>query len=451
MGWDAPPFSMSSTFFLRNLARAFLAGDWSSEGLLERGREACGGAAPRLRPVVRRVLAAFPEGNDEEALVRFLAESPQVRDLAARLQGSEVPRRLFWGTPRMGSAEAIPAGELPVLRTAAEVAAWLRLDLTDLDWFAAPSWRVRNSSGPGHHYHYQWLRKRSGQSRLLEMPKRRLKALQRVILHELLDKVPPHDAAHGYRRGRSILTGAVPHVGRTIVVRFDLRDFFPSIHAGRIHALFHVLGYPREVARILTRLCTHETPASVWESAPDGTPDAACRARLEQRHLPQGAPTSPALANLCTYRLDCRLAGLAHALGAAYTRYADDLTLSGGSGLAQNSRRLHVLVCRIALEEGFEVNPRKTRFQRQGVRQQVAGVVVNARPNVRRADYDRLKATLHNCLRHGPASQNREKHQDFRRHLLGKIAHLAHLHSEHGKKVRSLFDRIQWPEPEQPS
>lgn len=166
--------------------------------------------------------------------------------------------------------------------------------------------------------------------------------------------------------------------------------------------------------------------------------------------MPQGAPTSPALANLCAYRLDCRLAALAAALGGCYTRYADDLAFSGGPELERGARRFQVLVCLIALEEGFEVRTRKSRFMRRGVRQQLAGVVVNAHPNVRRDEYDRLKAILHNCARHGPASQDRDGHPDFRAHLLGRIAHVAMLCPGRGRRLREWFDRIEWPETKNP-
>jgi hypothetical protein len=81
---------------------------------------------------------------------------------------------------------------------------------------------------------------------------------------------------------------------------------------------------------------------------------------------------------------------------------------------------------------------------RQGVRQQLAGVVVNVHPNVRRADFDTLKAILTNCLRHGPASQNREERPDFRAHLLGRIGYVAHLQPQRGAKLRRLFDGIIW-------
>jgi hypothetical protein len=160
-------------------------------------------------------------------------------------------------------------------------------------------------------------------------------------------------------------------------------------------------------------------------------------------HLPQGAPTSPALANLCAYRLDCRLDALARALNGVYTRYADDLAFSGGEELERGARRFQVLVCRIALEEGFTLQTRKSRFMRQGVRQQLAGVVVNAHPNVRREEYDRLKAILTNCVRHGPSSQNRAGHEDFRGHLAGRIAYVTMLNPARGRRLHALFAQIQ--------
>jgi hypothetical protein len=102
------------------------------------------------------------------------------------------------------------------------------------------------------------------------------------------------------------------------------------------------------------------------------------------------------------------------------------------------------LVAVLAGEEGFALNQRKTRFMRQAIRQQLAGVVVNVRPNLQRPRFDELKATLHNCVRHGPASQNRDGCADFRRHLQGRVAHLKLLNPMRGAKLQVLFDRIVW-------
>jgi hypothetical protein len=283
--------------------------------------------------------------------------------------------------------------------------------------------------------------------RLLEMPKPRLKAIQRRLLHEILDQIPPHLAAHGYRRGHSIVSYSAPHASQAIVLRFDLRHFFPSIRSSRVHALFRTAGYPAAVARALTGLCTNVVPPEIW-SGPEwqeGQREIGLRRWFAAAHLPQGAPTSSALANLCAFRLDCRLAGLASAVGARYTRYADDLAFSGPERLEHSARRFQVHVGRIALEEGFEINTRKSRFMRQGIRQQLMGIVVNAHPNFRRDQYDRLKAILYNCVRYGSASQNRQALVDFRSHLAGRVAYVQMLNPGRGRRLRALFDRIVWP------
>jgi RNA-directed DNA polymerase len=161
-------------------------------------------------------------------------------------------------------------------------------------------------------------------------------------------------------------------------------------------------------------------------------------------HLPQGAPTSPALANLCAYRLDCRLTGLADWSGGAYTRYGDDLAFSGGREFARSAEQYAAQIGAIVLEEGWSVNHRKTRVMPQSVRQHLAGLVTNERVNVSRASYDELKAILTNCARHGPASQNRDAHPAFRAHLEGRVAFVASVNVVKGARLRAIFDRIVW-------
>jgi hypothetical protein len=340
-------------------------------------------------------------------------------------------RRIHFRTAVVMNPSPWPVPSLP---TSAQLAAWLDIGLNELDWFADCQRRLSKAPARLQHYTYRWLAKRSGNARLLEMPKQRLKAIQWRILHEILDVLPPHEAAHGFRRGRSIASFVAGHAGRDIVLRFDLRDFFPSIRASRVHALFVKAGYPRPVARLLTSLST--TVASCEVAPPSDL--------YRTPHLPQGAPTSPALANLCAYRLDCRLTGLARKLGAHYTRYADDLAFSGGQELERCARRFQIAVCRIALEEGLEIHTQKSRFMRPSVRQQLAGVVLNAHPNVQRAEYEELKAILHNCVRGGPESQNRECHPDFRSYLLGRIAYVSMLHPARGAKLRAKFAKVSW-------
>lgn len=339
---------------------------------------------------------------------------------------------------------------LPPFTTPQIIADWLRLSPGELDWFAdrkhlngkATEERLR-------HYRYQWLKQSSHKWRLLEVPKDRLKRIQRAILDTILSRIPVHDAAHAYQPGRSILTFARPHCNQEVVLRFDLKQFFASVTSSRIHALFRTVGYPLEVARYLTGLCTNIVPHTVFEKSPSGRCEETTT-RFLSPHLPQGAPTSPALANLAAFRLDCRLEKLAQSLQGAYTRYADDLAFSGSNRLRCGFERLRSLLAEIAQEEGFELHFRKSRLMCRGERQELTGVVVNRHPNSRRAVYDELKAILHRCSREGHHQQNRANHPNFREHLLGRIAHLAMLNPDRGRKLREMFDRIDWtPSPEE--
>jgi hypothetical protein len=438
---------------LENLAAAFLAGEWSAAQLARRGAEAWGRREPWLPRLVARLLKHFGSETprpDRLGLERFLEADPGFQKAWGNCRAHQElpPRRVFWVSDTMSPTPGRPASwTLPELSTPGAVAEWLGITPKELDRFADCRGFERSApAGPVRHYSYRWLAKPNGRARLLEVPKARLRAIQRRLLHDLLDLIPPHEAAHGYRRGRSIATCVAPHSGRAVVLRLDLRDFFTSVSASRVHALFRTAGFPIPVARLLTGLCTNSVPDEVLLDWPNGrgAPNWQARQRFRFAHLPQGAPTSPALANLCAYRLDCRLAGLAAASGASYTRYADDLVFSGDAELEQCVRRFHVGVCSIALEEGFEAHTRKSRFMRQAVRQQVAGIVLNVHPNVARREYDRLRVILTNCTRHGPHAQNRSGHLDFRGYLMGRIAYVGMLNPSRGQKLRTLFDQIRW-------
>ena len=241
------------------------------------------------------------------------------------------------------------------------------------------------------------------------------------------------------------------HVGQAVVVHLDLEDFFGSINAGRNYGIFRRCGYPEPVAHLLTALVTNSVPRPVLAScASPGTPHLmAADPRLGQHlagpHLPQGAPTSPALANLAAYGLDIRLAGFSQASGLSYSRYADDLALSSPEHLGRHEvARMVEFVARIAGEEGFRVNQAKTSVRRSGQRQRLAGIVVNARPNVERREYEVLKATVHNAVRHGPAGQNRGGHPRYQAHLLGRVSRVAELNPARGRRLLAAFAQIDW-------
>jgi RNA-directed DNA polymerase len=433
------------------LARVFLAGVPTAEQVIVRADQMLGRRWRWLRPLAGRYIKAY-DGQTRprhREVVRFL-----LQDRGFKRAWSKYAHQLSisqWLTEpqQMQPVATATVWSIPAIESATALAAWLGVSPGELEWFA-------DLKGLGHgkktrqqlrHYHYRVFAKRSGTVRLIESPKPRLKELQRLILARLLDEIPLHPAVHGFRKGRSITTFTALHVGQRVVLRMDLRDFFPSISRARVQALLRTAGYPEPVADLLGGICTNAAPRDVWDKLAfhvDPPQLREIRELYAEPHLPQGAPTSPALANLCCYRMDCRLAGLARSAGAEYTRYADDLAFSGGEEFERRVNRFSTHVAAILLEEGFAANHHKTRIMRQGVRQQLTGLVVNRRMNVKRVDFDRLKATLTNCVRQGPESQNREAHPNFKEHLEGRIGFVEMVNPDKARRLRKLWEQIVW-------
>jgi len=328
--------------------------------------------------------------------------------------------RLFGGTMRtrnrnlrdlLTDEEQLKRYHLPIWRTEEELAAALGISQKELWFFAIHRERERQP-----HYITFAIPKRSGGKRLIMAPKRRLKMVQRKLLELLVEKLPVSEHAHAFRRGRSIRTGAEPHVGKRFVLKLDLKDFFPSVTFARVRGLLIAYGYSYPVATTLTILMTEaeRQPVEV-----DGT---IFHVPVGERHCVQGAPTSPGLCNSLLLRLDRRLAGLAKKRGLVYTRYADDLSFSGDVD-RNAANKFRSLVNRIAGEEGFTVNRDKTRLMGQGNRQTVTGVVVNQVIGLSRQERRRLRAMAHQ-LRHESEGEHRHALNALFR---GKLAYLSML------------------------
>lgn len=438
------------------LARALLAEGGERLGWRRRAVRALGRDWPWLDRLTRRIywdFGATLSARQHDALVATIIGFTPFR-AAFETEDSPRVRAYFPYYPPMAVLPRALAGlNLPVLETPGDVARWLCLTPTELDGFADHgAWRGEAAAPPAQHYSYRWRPKARGGLRLIEAPKPRLRALQHKILREILQRVPVHEAAHGCVKGRSALTHAQTHIAAPMLLQLDLAEFFTRIRASRIHALFETLGYPTDTARVLTGLVTHCTPRAVVRAAPlpsDVQRDVlreskASLERLRDRHLPQGAPTSPALANLCAYRLDLRLAGAAASCGARYTRYVDDLAFSCASPNRARAQRLAQMCFGILLEEGFLPNPRKTRYASNAQSQRVTGIVVNTKANIPRKDFDHLKAILTNCIRFGPETQNRDGVTDFRAHVQGRVAYVEQLNPLRGIRLKRLFDCIDW-------
>ena len=297
--------------------------------------------------------------------------------------------------------ERLAANNLPCFDRASELAEAMGISVRELRFLT-----FRREVSRLTHYRRFQLPKKTGGQRLISAPMPRLKRAQYWVLDQILSKVALHDAAHGFRPGRSIVTNAQPHVGQAVVLNLDLRDFFPSIGHARVKGVFAGLGYSEQVATVLALLCT-ETPTD--EVQVDGQ---RYYVAAGPRCLPQGAPSSPQLTNLLCRRLDRRLQGAAIKLGFHYTRYADDLTFSGDGEARAKLGKLLWRVKAIVADEGFTLHPDKQRVMRDSQRQEVTGIVVNERPTVSRAKLKALRATLHHIERDGPQGKHWQGNPD---------------------------------------
>ena len=431
------------------LANAFLAGPWNASELISRGQAIFVDRQPRqwLSHLVEGILRSFPEAKPRPIArnLQFIISQTTIPRSERVPQGTRLRRPIPWPGIMHRIAGPPSLWPVPSIVSIGDLAERLGLSAGELEWFAnCHGWTTQSNRPALTHYPYQWIRKPSGGLRLLESPKPRLKQIQRWILKEILGVVPPHPAAHAFRTGRSISSLVGPHQSQPFLLHIDLREFFPSIHSGRINAIFRTMGYPEQVARILTGLCTNRVPSGVLNEGLSRLDDEWRWLRLRGPHLPQGAPTSPALSNLCARHLDARLEGLAVGTGAQYSRYADDLLFSGTRDLQRGLTALRLLIHAIILDEGFEIRHRKTRVMTSGTAQRVAGIQLNHHPNMPRAEFDDLKALLHNCRRFGPDSQNRAGHPRFKEHLQGRLAYWSAICPSRIMKLQRIFDEINW-------
>lgn len=209
---------------------------------------------------------------------------------------------------------------------------------------------------PSRYYRPKRIPKRDGSIRELMVPCGKLKLLQRKIRLHILDEFPFLDCVHGGVKRRSVISNAFPHIEKPVVFSVDIKDFFPHVTPQRVSQIFEGLGFSSECAKILMKSTT-------WN-----------------HQLPQGASTSTALANLSLIHADWRLRRLAQIQSFSYTRYVDDLTLSGGWRLL----KFRKLVQKIVESEGFAVKPQKTITMLTGQRQLVTRLTVNTKINMPR-------------------------------------------------------------------
>lgn len=278
--------------------------------------------------------------------------------------------------------------ELPELETFEALCEALGVTIPELRWFCYHREAARTL-----HYRTFQIPKKTGGMRDIWAPLPRLKALQKWVQLNIVERLPIHGVSHGFVPGRSIYSNAIEHLDSQVVVSMDLADFFPSFTFPRVKGIFRKAGYLEGIAVLLALICT-EAPREVVTVR--GT---TYYVATGPRCLPQGSPASPAITNVGCMRLDKRLHGLARKYGFRYTRYADDLTFSyPDSDKVMKVGPLIKAVSRIVEDEGFKVRKDKTSVMRKHRAQKVTGLVVNGSSDARATkDVKRLiRAGIHN-------------------------------------------------------
>lgn len=387
----------------------------------------------------------------QELLKQRLAESRQKQqETKARRERERLERSQKWQQQKQteisylgegvsgglnntqSNAERLSNFGLPVLENAAQIAAAMGISVGQLRFLA-----FSRKTSPICHYIRFKIPKKTGGDRTISAPMPKLKEAQRWILVNILNKLELHDAAHGFRRDRSIVSNAQPHVKQDVIINFDLQDFFPSISYRRVKGLFQSFGYSEAAATIFALLCT-ELEVEAVEL--DGK---TYYVAIRGRHLPQGSPASPAITNLLCRRLDRRLTAMAENLGFIYTRYADDLTFSATGSSLRYICNVLKRVEDFVTHEGFTINQHKTRIIRKSRQQEVTGVVVNSHLNIARETLKRFRATLYHIEKDGFAGKHWGNTTDVMAAIQGFANFVNMVNPAKGAEFIAQIDRIK--------
>ncbi len=264
--------------------------------------------------------------------------------------------------------------------------------------------------------------KKTGGTRPIDSPSSHLKWIQSKINKCLLQRTRVHKSAMGGIRGKRLKDNAEKHVGKNLVGKFDLENYFTNISHKQVYNRFCSMGCSPDVARILTKLTTYKG------------------------RIPQGAPTSTMLANLVAayardnHSFNARIDSLARKRNATATTWVDDVTISGPCYIQKEANTFE----KIARQSGFIPNTDKNEFINSNQQQFVTGAVVNQKVSASKDYRKAIRAELHQLKVHGPSNICKEPIKKVKAKLRSKIAHVDNLNHEQGEKLLKEFNAIDW-------
>ncbi|OUC03852.1 hypothetical protein BK784_01365 [Bacillus thuringiensis serovar medellin] len=262
-------------------------------------------------------------------------------------------------------------------------------------------------------------KRKPGIYREILVPFKNLKEIQRWILHNILYSIDVSSATTGFKPDSSILENAKPHVNKPCIIKLDIKDFFPSIKFDQVYRIFAYHGYTNEVSYLLTKLCTYEG------------------------YLPQGSPTSPYISNIICLKLDKRFKELCKTLNADFTRYADDITISGGSFIVKYIDTFKSII----ESEGFVVNEDKLKVRYSNERQIVTGIIVNTKLSIPRETKKSLRQQIYYCGKYGVYNHMLRTNLDranYKDYLYGLAYFIKMVEKDVGQKFIDDLNTIYW-------
>lgn len=347
-------------------------------------------------------------------------------------------------------AQALKAKQLPVVFTLNHLA-----KITGVPYPVLFSTANRNREAAN--YKMFAISKRSGGRRHIHSVHKHLHRAHQFINQEILQRVQPHYAAQAFHPGGGIRQSAQMHCGARWLFQFDLQDFFYSINEVAVYRVFKGLGYRPLLAFEFARLCTttrlpkHKKHWLLLNHSSEHFKAykfyrSAC---TPMGVLPQGAATSPMLSNLVAKEMDQAFAKLSAELGAVYTRYADDITLSLADRLPNGvtTGDIHRKVRRIITKHGFQLNKNKTRVAGPGSKKVVLGLLVDGEtPRLSKQMYKRIERLLYACNKFGLEATAKHEGFDsalgFYNHLAGLIAFTKDVDLERWGGFDSVFSQV---------
>ena len=382
---------------------------------------------------VRRKRIERVKQEREQRRAKKVAETAERKKAWAEKKAKEPPFLGVGVSDRLqfsgGDENKIIGKGLPFVATAEQLATLMEISNSDLLWLCYE----RGAASVDHYTRFE-IPKRSGGRRLISSPKPKLRIAQQWVLKNILEKLEPFKTATAFRPGKSILDNAEPHLNAEVIIRMDFKDFFPLITFPRVRGFFEALGYNPGISSLLALICTDAPRVKVrLEGKTEFVTTGA-------RGLPQGACTSPSLANLIAWKLDARISGFAEKSddGWVFTRYADDLTISTKNPDAEVGALIGV-VKKISASEGFVINEEKTKVMRSPSRRVITGLIVDKDIRLSRKDLRNLRAFLHRCDKDGLNLVSEQIGKDALSVARGRLAFVQMVMPEQANALRSKY------------